>query len=314
MELLITGGGGFMGTNCSIYFRKKGYEIINVDKLGIGSVKKNLDAVESRFFKIDISRRLPMELLEGVDYIINLASESHVDRSIADPYFFFRNNVGLMLNLLEAMRKHDENVRMVHVSTDEVYGDTLEGSFSEDSPLRPSSPYSASKASQDSFALAYSRTYGLDISITRCTNNYGPFQLPEKLIPKTIIRALNNMKIPIYGSGRQVRDWLYVEDHCKAIETVLRKGKRSEIYNVSAGNEKENLEVVRKILDIMGKSRGLIEFIQDRPGHDVRYSLESVKLQKLGWKPGVSPDSGLKRTVSWYIDNSKWWKGLTKFI
>jgi len=314
MELLITGGAGFIGTNCSIYFRKKGYEIINVDKLGIGSVKKNLDAVESRFFKIDISRRLPMELLEGVDYIINLASESHVDRSIADPYFFFRNNVGLMLNLLEAMRKHDENVRMVHVSTDEVYGDTLEGSFSEDSPLRPSSPYSASKASQDSFALAYSRTYGLDISITRCTNNYGPFQLPEKLIPKTIIRALNNMKIPIYGSGRQVRDWLYVEDHCKAIETVLRKGKRSEIYNVSAGNEKENLEVVRKILDIMGKSRGLIEFIQDRPGHDVRYSLESVKLQKLGWKPGVSPDSGLKRTVSWYIDNSKWWKGLTKFI
>ena len=314
MKLLITGGAGFIGTNCSIYFRKKGYEIINVDKLGIGSVRKNLDAVESRFFKIDISRRFPMELLEGVDYIVNLASESHVDRSIADPYFFFRNNVGLMLNLLEAMRKQGGNVKMVHVSTDEVYGDIVQGSFSEDSTLRPSSPYSASKASQDSFALAYSRTYGLDISITRCTNNYGPYQLPEKLIPKAIIRALNNMKIPLYGSGKQVRDWLFVEDHCRAIETVLRKGKRNEIYNVSAGNEKENFEVVRKILDIMGKPQGLIQFIQDRPGHDVRYSMKSAKLHMLGWKPAISPDSGLKRTVSWYIDNRKWWKGLTKFI
>ena len=314
MKLLITGGAGFIGTNCSIYLREKGYEILTVDKLGTGSVKKNLEVVESKFFKVDISRKFPAELLEGVDCIINLASESHVDRSIVNPYFFFRNNVGLMMNLLEAMRNNGENIKMVHVSTDEVYGDIAQGSFSEDSTLSPSNPYSASKASQDSFGLAYSRTYGLDISITRCTNNYGPYQLPEKLIPKAIIRALNNMKIPLYGSGKQVRDWLFVEDHCKAIETVLRKGKRNEIYNVSAGNEMENLEVVCKILDIMGKPQGLIEFIQDRPGHDIRYSLKSSKLRKLGWRPAISPDDGLKKTVTWYIDNSRWWKGLTKFI
>ena len=314
MKLLITGGAGFIGTNCSIYLRKKGYEILTVDKLGTGSVRKNLEVVESKFFKVDISRKFPAELLEGVDCIINLASESHVDRSIADPYFFFRNNVGLMMNLLEAMRKHGVNIKMVHVSTDEVYGDIAQGWFSEDSTLRPSSPYSASKASQDSFALAYSRTYGLDISITRCTNNYGPFQLPEKLIPKTIIRALRNMKIPIYGSGRQVREWLYVEDHCRALETVMKKGRRNEIYNVSAGNEMENIDIVRKILDIMNKPEELVEFIQDRPGHDIRYSLDSSKLRKLGWKPEVSLDFGLRKTVSWYVDNKNWWNRLGRYI
>ncbi len=314
MKLLITGGAGFIGTNCSIYLRKKGYEILTVDKLGTGSVRRNLEVIESKFFKVDISRKFPAELLEGVDCIINLASESHVDRSIVDPYFFFRNNVGLMMNLLEAMRKHGGNIKMVHVSTDEVYGDILEGSFSEDSPIRPSSPYSASKASQDSFALAYSRTYGLDISITRCTNNYGLYQLPEKLIPKVIIRASKNMKIPLYGSGRQSRDWLYVEDHCKAIETVLKNGKRNEIYNVSAGNERNNLEVVHKILGLMDKPKELVEFIHDRPGHDIRYSLDSRKLQKLGWKPEVSFDLGLQKTVSWYIENRSWWRSLIRYI
>lgn len=314
MKLLITGGAGFIGTNCSIYLRKKGYEILTVDKLGTGSVRKNLDVVESKFFKVDISRKFPADLLEGVDYIINLASESHVDRSITDPYFFFRNNVGLMMNLLEAMRKYEGNIKMVHVSTDEVYGDIAQGSFSEDSALRPSSPYSASKASQDSFGLAYSRTYGLDISITRCTNNYGPFQLPEKLIPKTIIRALRNMKIPIYGSGKQVRDWLYVEDHCRALETVMKRGRRNEIYNVSAGNEMENIDIVRKILDIMNKPEELVEFIQDRPGHDIRYSLDSSKLRKLGWKPEVSLDFGLRKTVSWYVENKNWWNRLGRYI
>ena len=219
-----------------------------------------------------------------------------------------------MMNLLEAMRKHGGNIKMVHVSTDEVYGDIAQGSFSEDSALRPSSPYSASKASQDSFGLAYSRTYDLDISITRCTNNYGPFQLPEKLIPKTIIRALKNMKIPIYGSGKQVRDWLYVEDHCRALETVMKRGRRNEIYNVSAGNEMENIDIVRKILKIMNKPEELVEFIQDRPGHDIRYSLDSSKLRKLGWKPGVSLDFGLRRTVSWYVDNKNWWNRLGRYI
>ena len=314
MKLLITGGAGFIGTNCSIYLRKKGYEILTVDKLGTGSVRRNLKAVESKFFKVDISRKFPAELLEGVDYIINLASESHVDRSIVDPYFFFRNNVGLMMNLLEALRKHGGNIKMVHVSTDEVYGDILEGSFLEDSPIRSSSPYSASKASQDSFALAYSRTYGLDISITRCTNNYGPYQLPEKLIPKVIIRALNNMKIPLYGSGKQSRDWIYVEDHCKAILTVALRGRKGEIYNIAGGNEKSNIDIVKIILDLMGLEDNIIEHVEDRAGHDVRYSLDSTKMMSLGWRPQKDIEHGLGETVRWYLDNKSWWKNLVKYV
>jgi dTDP-glucose 4,6-dehydratase len=203
---------------------------------------------------------------------------------------------------------------MVHISTDEVYGDILEGSFSEDATLRPSNPYSASKVSQDAFVLAYSRTYGLNISITRCTNNYGPYQLPEKLIPKTIIRSLKDMKIPIYGNGEQVRDWLYVEDHCRAIEIVSKLGKKGEIYNVSAGNERKNIEVVKKILRIMNKPEDLIEFVEDRPGHDVRYSLDSTKLRNLGWKPETSFEEGLERTVKWYIENKSWWKNLVRYV
>ncbi len=314
MRILVTGGAGFIGTNCMIYFKGKGHEIINVDKLGTGSVKKNLKVVENKFFKIDISKRFPEDILEGVDLMVNFASESHVDRSIKDPLFFYKNNTGLIMNILEALRKYSGNIRMVHISTDEVYGDILEGSFSEDATLRPSNPYSASKVSQDAFVLAYSRTYGLNISITRCTNNYGPYQLPEKLIPKTIIRSLKDMKIPIYGNGEQVRDWLYVEDHCKAIEIVSKLGKKGEIYNVSAGNERKNIEVVKKILRIMNKPEDLIEFVEDRPGHDVRYSLDSTKLRNLGWKPETSFEEGLERTVKWYIENKSWWKNLVKYI
>ncbi|MGB9815899.1 MAG: dTDP-glucose 4,6-dehydratase [Thermoplasmata archaeon] len=314
MKILVTGGAGFIGTNCMIYFKGKGHEIINVDKLGTGSVKKNLNVVENRFFKIDISKRFSEDILEGVDLIVNFASESHVDRSIKDPLFFYKNNTGLIMNILEAMRKYSGDIRMVHISTDEVYGDILEGSFSEDATLRPSNPYSASKVSQDAFVLAYSRTYGLNISITRCTNNYGPYQLPEKLIPKTIIRSLKNMKIPIYGNGEQVRDWLYVEDHCKAIEIVSKLGKKGEIYNVSAGNERKNIEVVKNILRLMKKPEDLIEFVEDRPGHDVRYSLDSTKLRNLGWKPETSFEEGLERTVKWYIENKSWWKNLVKYI
>ncbi|MGC8709982.1 MAG: dTDP-glucose 4,6-dehydratase [Thermoplasmata archaeon] len=314
MRILVTGGAGFIGTNCMIYFKGKGHEIINVDKLGTGSVKKNLKVVENKFFKIDISKRFPEDILEGVDLIVNFASESHVDRSIKDPLFFYKNNTGLIMNILETLRKYSGDIRMVHISTDEVYGDILEGSFSEDATLRPSNPYSASKVSQDAFVLAYSRTYGLNISITRCTNNYGPYQLPEKLIPKTIIRSLKNMKIPVYGNGEQVRDWLYVEDHCKAIEIVSKLGKKGEIYNVSAGNERKNIEVVKKILRIMNKPEDLIEFVEDRPGHDVRYSLDSTKLRNLGWKPETSFEEGLERTVKWYIENKSWWKNLVKYI
>jgi len=314
MSILITGGAGFIGTNAVIFFKGYGEDIINIDKLGIGSVKKNLNAAESRFYKIDISKKFDHKLLENVDLIINFASESHVDRSITNPYFFYKNNVGLIMNLLEAMRKYNKDIRMVHVSTDEVYGDILEGSFSEESALRPSNPYSASKASQDSFVLAYARTYGLNISITRCTNNYGPYQLPEKLIPKTIIRAMKDMKIPVYGDGLQMRDWIYVEDHCRAIKAVAEKGKKGEIYNVSAGNEIRNIDVVKNILKILNKKDELIEFVKDRPGHDVRYSLNSEKLRSIGWKPELSFAEGLKKTVEWYLNNKYWWKNLVRYI
>lgn len=314
MRILITGGAGFIGTNSVLFFKKEGNEIINIDKLGTGSVKKNLKVAESKFYKIDLSKTFSHEILENVDLIVNFAAESHVDRSITDPYFFYKNNVGLIMNLLEALRKHHNKIRMVHVSTDEVYGDIIEGSFTEDSALRPSNPYSASKVSQDAFVLAYARTYGLNISITRCTNNYGPFQLPEKLIPKTIIRALKNMKIPVYGNGEQIRDWIYVDDHCRAIETVAEKGIKGEIYNVSAGNEITNIEIVKRILKILDKPRDRIEFVTDRLGHDVRYSLNSIKLRKLGWKPQISFDEGIEKTVNWYLNNKDWWKSLTRYI
>jgi len=314
MKVLVTGGAGFIGTNCVDYFQKLGYDVINVDKLGTGSVKRNLSMVKSEFHRIDISRKFPNELLDNVDFIVNLASESHVDRSIIDPVLFYKNNVGLMINLLEASRNYSADIRIVHVSTDEVYGDVIGGSLSEDSTLRPSNPYSSSKVSQDAFALAYARTYGLNISITRCTNNYGPYQLPEKLIPKTIIRALKNLKVPLYGDGRQIRDWLYVEDHCRAIEIVANKGKKGEIYNVSAGNEKKNIEVVKKILEILRRPEDLIEFVNDRPGHDVRYSLNSEKLRSIGWVPQISFDDGLNKTVEWYLKNKYWWRNLIKYI
>jgi len=314
MKILITGGAGFIGTNCIIYFRNKSHEIINIDKLGTGSVRKNLNVAEMKFFKLDLSKKFPFEFLEGIELIVNFASESHVDRSIKDPYFFYKNNVGLIMNLLEALRKFNGNIRMVHVSTDEVYGDILNGSFTEEATLKPSNPYSASKVAQDAFVLAYSRTYGLNISITRCTNNYGPYQLPEKLVPKAIIRALKNMKIPLYGDGRQIRDWLYVDDHCRAIEIVANKGKKGEIYNISAGNEKMNIEVVKKILDILKKPEDLIEFVKDRPGHDVRYSLDSKKLRELGWHTETGFNEGIEKTVKWYLENRNWWKNLVKYI
>jgi len=212
---------------------------------------------------------------------------------------------------LEAIRKENPNVRLVHISTDEVYGDILKGSFKEDDRLKPSSPYSASKAAADMFVLAYVRTYGINASITRCTNNYGPYQFPEKLIPKTIIRASMNLKIPIYGTGKNVRDWLYVLDHCKAIDLVMQKGEKGEIYNISSGEEKTNLEVVTEILRIMGKNESLIEFVENRPGHDLRYSLDSSKIrEELGWKPKRSFEEGIRETVRWYLQNEWWWKSL----
>jgi dTDP-glucose 4,6-dehydratase len=206
------------------------------------------------------------------------------------------------------MRKHNPKAKLVHVSTDEVYGQALEGSFTENAPPNPSNPYSASKAASDMFVLSYNKTYDLNTSITRCTNNFGPCQLPEKLIPKTIIRALKNLSIPIYGTGTNIRDWIYVQDHCEAIETVLEKGKPGEVYNVSAGNEVTNIEIVKKILAIVHKPESLMTFVEDRPGHDIRYSLDSTKLRSmLGWQPKFVFNESLEMTVRWYLENEHWW-------
>jgi len=317
MKVLVTGGAGFIGSNFIHYILEKhrDWEVINLDKLGYGSNLANLKDIEHdpryTFVKGDINDfELISELIKDVDAVVNWAAESHVDRSISNPYSFIESNVLGVYTLLEAIRRHNPEVRAVFVSTDEVYGDILEGSFTEEDRLMPSSPYSASKAAGDMLVLGHARTYNLNASITRCTNNYGPYQFPEKLIPKTIIRASMGLKIPIYGTGENVRDWLYVLDHCEAVELVLEKGERREIYNISAGEEKTNIEVVKEILKIMGKPGDLIEFVEDRPGHDLRYSLDSSKIRELGWKPKHSFKEGIKETVEWYLNNEWWWKPL----
>jgi len=281
-----------------------------------GSNPNNLKDFEEderyNFIKGNIADyELMTELVKDVDAIVNFAAETHVDRSISNPHSFLQSNVIGVFTILEAIRKRNPETRLLHISTDEVYGDILNGSFKEEDRLKPSSPYSASKAAADMFVLAYVRTYGINASITRCTNNYGPYQFPEKLIPKIIIRASINLKIPIYGTGNNVRDWLYVLDHCEAIDLVIRKGRKGGIYNISSGEEKTNLEVVKTILDIMGKNESLIEFVEDRPGHDLRYSLNSSKIrEELRWKPKHNFKEGIKETVKWYLENEWWWKPL----
>ncbi|MBO8183269.1 MAG: dTDP-glucose 4,6-dehydratase [Archaeoglobus sp.] len=322
MKLLVTGGLGFIGSNFIRYYLEKSEsdaEIINVDAMRYGSNPDNLKDLKDiddnnnayTFVKGDISDyQLMSNLVKDVDAIVNFAAETHVDRSISSPDAFFRSNVIGVFTILEAIRKGNPEAIFVQVSTDEVYGDIVDGSFTENDALRPSSPYSASKAAGDMFVLAYARTYGIKAMITRCTNNYGSYQFPEKLIPKTIIRASMDMKIPVYGTGENVRDWLYVRDHCEAIDLVMQKGESGEIYNISSGEEKMNIEVVREILRIIGKDESLIEFVEDRPGHDIRYSLDSSKIRELGWKPKHSFEEGIKETVRWYVDNEWWWKPL----
>jgi len=318
LKILVTGGLGFIGSNFIRYILSKhtDYKIVNVDKIGVGANPANLKDLENekryKFIKGDICNpKLIDKVVKDVDAIVNMAAETHVDRSIRDPNTFIQNNVMGTFNLLEAVRKHNREARLVHVSTDEVYGEAVKGSFKEASPLKPSNPYSASKAAADMFVIAYHRTYQLNTVITRCTNNFGPYQFPEKLIPKTIIRALRNMPIPIYGSGKNIRDWIYVLDHCEAINLILEKGRPGEIYNISAENEKTNLEVVRKILQILEKPGELVTFVEDRPGHDLRYSLDSSKIRsELGWKPRFSFEEALEATVNWYRSNEWWWKPL----
>jgi dTDP-glucose 4,6-dehydratase len=315
MKLLVTGGLGFIGSNFCRYIlaTHPDYELVNIDKIGLGSNPANMREFEDykryQFIKGDICNpQLLNKTVTRVDAVVNIAAETHVDRSIADPYTFLQNNTVGTYNIIEAIRKHNPRARMVQVSTDEVYGSAIEGSFKEKDSLKPSNPYSASKAAADMFVLSYHETFGLNASITRCTNNFGPYQMPEKLIPKAIIRALKNLSIPIYGKGTNIRDWIYVQDHCTAIETVLQKGAPGEIYNVSAGNEITNVEIVKKILVKLGKTENLMTFVEDRPGHDIRYSLDSAKLRtQLGWNPKFSFPEALESTVQWFVKNDKWW-------
>jgi len=314
----VTGGCGFIGSNFIRYMlhNYNNIDVVNVDSLSYGSNLNNLKDLQDdrryRFVKGSINDfKLMSDIVKEVDAIVNFAAESHVDRSIAEPQSFFKSNAEGALVILEAVRRYGGNVRMLQVSTDEVYGDILAGSFREEDRLKPSSPYAASKACADLLCLAYHRTYGLNVSITRCTNNFGPFQFPEKLIPKTIIRAMLDLKVPVYGTGGNVRDWIYVLDHCEALDVVLKKGGAGEVYNIAGGNELTNIQVVEKVLELLGKPRSLIEFVEDRPGHDIRYSLDSSKISReLGWRPKHTFEQALETTVEWYLENEWWWKPL----
>jgi len=315
MTILVTGGCGFIGTNFIRYFIKKhpGYKILNIDKLTYAGNLENLKDFKKRknyhFVKADICSALFMKKLFKKfkpDAVINFAAETHVDRSITAPSQFMKTNflgVGTLLNLcLDFGIK-----RFLQISTDEVYGSIKQGSFCENSLLTPSSPYAASKAGADGLVMAYHTTYKLPVLITRTTNNYGPYQFPEKLIPLVILNVLNNKKIPVYGNGMNVRDWIYVEDNCTAIDQVLHKGKIGEIYNIAGKCEKTNIQVIKTLLQILNVDESLITYVTDRPGHDQRYSLSMSKIKKqLGWQPKTSFARGIKKTIDWYKNNKTW--------
>lgn len=318
MRFLVTGGLGFIGSNfvTSILGRKSAVSLINMDNLSYGastgSLRQNEKDPRYEFVTGDITdRALLSRYLPKVDAVVNFAAETHVDRSIANAWPFLKSNTEGVLSILEVMRAKADNVVMIHVSTDEVYGDVVEGSATEESPLRPSSPYAASKASGDMLCLAFHRTYGLKVRVTRCTNNFGPRQFPEKFIPKTIIRAQLGLRVPIYGEGKNIRDWIFVEDHCDALMRVLRRGKDGKVYNIAGHSGMKNIDVVKRILDIMGKPDNLIEYVEDRPGHDRRYSLDDQKIRdELGWKPKSAFQDALEETIRWYLKNERWWRPL----
>jgi dTDP-glucose 4,6-dehydratase len=317
--LLVTGGMGFIGSNFVHYLLHNYYdwEIVNLDKLNYAGNPDNLRDVESekryRFVRGDITDRELVKNLcnNGFDVIVNFAAESHVDRSILDPSPFIETNIKGTQILLEAAKQTNVG-KFIQISTDEVYGSLgAVGKFSEESPVLPNNPYAASKAGADLMCHAYYQTYKLPVVITRCTNNYGPCQFPEKFIPLAITNALEDKEIPVYGDGLNVRDWIYVEDHCRAIDLAIQKGVPGEIYNVGGNNERSNLEVVRCILDTMSRPHSLITHVTDRLGHDRRYALETAKIEKsLGWSPAVSFGEGLELTVRWYLENEPWWRGV----
>ena len=313
-RILVTGGAGFIGSNFVRYMLREHPEldILVPDALTYAGNLENLADVAGDprffFFRGDIRDEAMVDnLVPNVDTIVNFAAETFVDRSIHEPGDFVTTDVVGTFRLLEAARRHGVE-RFVHISTDEVYGSVEQGSSVETDPVEPRSPYSASKAASDLLARSYFVTYGVPVIITRASNNYGPYQHPEKLIPFFITNALEDRPLPVYGDGQQVRDWLFVEDHCSAIDIVLRKGVPGEVYNVGGGFERTNLEVTRGILRALGKDESLIKFVKDRPGHDRRYSLDTAKLRSLGWEPKVSFDDGLPATVRWYVENEGWWK------
>ncbi len=316
MKLLVTGGAGFIGSNFIHYILKEypQWEVTNLDKLTYAGNLENLKDVQNEpryhFVKGDIADRELIDglLSQGFDVIVNFAAESHVDRSILDATPFIETNVKGTQVLLEGTKKYQIQ-RFVQVSTDEVYGSIDSGSFTESSLLSPNSPYSASKAAADLLCRAYFKTYHLPVIITRCSNNFGPYQFPEKLIPLVITNALENKPIPVYGDGLNVRDWIFVLDHCRALDAIIQRGKAGEIYNIGSGNEKTNLELVHKLLELLDKPKSLIQFVSDRPGHDRRYALNITKITKqLSWKPAYSFEKALVTTVDWYLENESWWR------
>ena len=321
MVILVTGGAGFIGSNFIYYELDKYAEdrIVCIDALTYaGNLETLEEALKNErfvFYRGDIADG---EFVNGVfakehpDIVVNFAAESHVDRSIEAPDIFLRTNVIGTMTLLEACRNYGIQ-RFHQVGTDEVYGDLpldrTDLFFTEESPIQTSSPYSASKAAADLLVLAYHRTYGLPVTISRCSNNYGPYHFPEKLIPLMISRALADESLPVYGSGENVRDWLYVKDHCSAIDLVMRKGRNGEVYNIGGHNERTNLQVVKTILKELGKPETLITYVKDRPGHDMRYAIDPTKIRsELGWQPETSFDDGIKQTIRWYLDNRTWWE------
>ena len=320
MNLLVTGGAGFIGSNFIRYMLRAHPDcrIVNLDSLTYAGNLNNLKDCDSSprytFVRGDIcDSPLVNSVMEEhlIDTVVHFAAESHVDRSIADASAFVKTNILGTYTLLEAARQHALH-RFVHISTDEVYGSIPEGSFRETDVLSPSSPYSSSKAGSDLLALSYFTTYNLPVIVTRCTNNFGPYQFPEKLIPLFVTNLINGKKVPVYGTGKNIRDWIHVNDHCQAVDFLLDRGDAGEIYNIGGENERTNLEITEKILRILKKDDSLIEHVHDRPGHDFRYSLDCSKIKALGWKPGHSFEEGLEDTLSWYVQNEWWWRPLKK--
>jgi dTDP-glucose 4,6-dehydratase len=317
MNILVTGGAGFIGSNFVHHMLETypNYKIVNIDLLTYAGNLENLRSVENNpnytFVKGDISNRELVDYLvklHNIDVIANFAAESHVDRSITDPDIFIRNNIMGTQALLDVARANQIS-KYVQVSTDEVYGSLGDtGYFTEETPLAPNSPYSASKAGADMIVRSYHETFGMNVNITRCSNNYGPYHFPEKLIPLMVTNALENKSLPVYGKGDNVRDWLHVRDHCSAIDLVIHQGAAGEVYNIGGHNERKNIEIVQLILEKLGKPESLIAYVADRLGHDKRYASDPTKIMKLGWKPKYTFYTGIVETIEWYVNNQEWWK------